>query len=254
MKARNKVIVIFLCILPVIILVTLAFYAEQFKVWNSSVPVYSNVLNKLIAEFKALFNISDTFGNDLLKSSISLFIVINPIGSITLFISMTENMNVFERKVVSKNIIITAAALLITFGLVGTQLLSLFGVEIFSFMIAGGILLFIISMELLTYGMWRFVSTVSTDIGVVPLAFPLLTGPGAITSVIISLQTYGYLCTFVAIALALVATYIILRSKDRIYHILGRRGLIVITRVLAIFLAAIAIQYVIQGIRRVLLS
>ena len=49
-------------------------------------------------------------------------------------------------------------------------------------------------------------------------------------------------------------TYIILRSKDRIYHILGRRGLIVITRVLAIFLAAIAIQYVIQGIRQVLLS
>ena len=83
MKARNKVIVTFLCIFTVAILVTLAFYAEQFKVWNSFVPVYSNVFNKLIAEFKALFNISNTFGNDLLKSSISLFIGINPIGSIT---------------------------------------------------------------------------------------------------------------------------------------------------------------------------
>jgi len=82
MKARNKVIVTFLCIFTVAILVTLAFYAEQFKVWNSFVPVYSNVFNKLIAEFKALFNISNTFGNDLLKSSISLFIVINPIGSL----------------------------------------------------------------------------------------------------------------------------------------------------------------------------
>jgi len=106
MKARNKIIVTFLCILAIIILVTLAFYAEQFKVWNSFVPVYSDVFNKLIAEFKALFNISNKFGNDLLKSSISLFIVINPIGSITLFISMTERMNVFERKVVSKNIIL----------------------------------------------------------------------------------------------------------------------------------------------------
>ena len=112
MKARNKIIVTLLCILAIIILVTLAFYAEQFKVWNSFVPVYSNVFNKLIAEFKALFNISNTFGNDLLKSSISLFIVINPIGSITLFISMTENMNVFERKVVSKNIIITARCII----------------------------------------------------------------------------------------------------------------------------------------------
>lgn len=90
-------------------------------------------------------------------------------------------------------------------------------------------------MELLTYRIWRFVSPVSTDIRVVPLAFPLITGPGAITSVVISLQTYGYLCTFAAIALALVATYIILRSKDIIYHILRRRGLIVITRVLAFF-------------------
>ncbi|HEY7080145.1 MAG TPA: MarC family protein [Nitrososphaeraceae archaeon] len=99
MKGRNKIIVTFLCILPVAILVTLAFYAQQFKSWNSFVTVlYSSIFIKLIAEFKTLFNTSSTFGNDLLKSSISLFIVINPIGSITLFISMTQNMNVFEEK------------------------------------------------------------------------------------------------------------------------------------------------------------
>jgi multiple antibiotic resistance protein len=163
-------------------------------------------------------------------------------------------MDASERRVVSTNIIFTAAALLVAFGIAGTQLLSLFGIEISSFMIAGGILLLIISIELLTRGMWRYGDFTSTDVGVVPLAFPLLTGPGAITSVIISLQTYGLLITFLSIALVLIATYAILRSKDKIFRILGSRGLIVITRVLAIFLAAIAIQYVIEGSKQILFS
>ena len=206
--------------------------------------------------FSRTFNVSDPFTSDLLKSSLSLFVVINPIGSIALFISMTARMdlNASERKVVSKNIMITTAALLVAFGIAGTQLLSLFGIEIFSFMITGGILLFIISIELLTRGMWRYGDFTSTDIGVVPFAFPLLTGPGAITSVIISLQTYGWLVTLISIAFALLATYTILRSEDKIFRVLGRRGLIVITRVLAIFLAAIAIQFVIQGSNQILLS
>lgn len=221
---------------------------------DSIVLLHNSIIEKAIADLAMTFNISETFSNDLLKSSVSLFVVINPIGSIALLISMTKRMGLSERKVVSKNIIITAAALLFAFGVAGTQLLSLFGIEIFSFMIAGGILLFIISMELLTHGMWRYGDFTSTDVGVVPLAFPLLTGPGAITSVIISLQTYGLLVTLLSIALVLVATYVILRSEDKIFRILGRRGLIVITRVLAIFLAAIAIQYVIQGSRQILLS
>jgi hypothetical protein len=195
MKLMNKVIIVIAFILLIIILVTLTFYyTGLFVKERSSYILPSNkVIDKSIADlvtaFNTTFNISEAFNNDLLKSSVSLFVVINPIGSIALLISMTARMDASERRVVSKNIIITAAALLIAFGVAGTQLLSLFGIEIFSFMIAGGILLFIISMELLTHGMWRYGDFTSTDVGVVPLAFPLLTGPGAITSVIISLQT-----------------------------------------------------------------
>jgi multiple antibiotic resistance protein len=251
---KNKVIIIGLVVL-LLILVTIALhYAGLFIEGNRFVLLRNSVVDKSIADLAKRINISETFSNDLLKSSVSLFVVINPIGSIALLISMTERMGSSEKKVVSKNIIITAAALLFAFGVVGTQLLSLFGIEIFSFMIAGGILLFIISMELLTRGMWRYGDFTSTDVGVVPLAFPLLTGPGAITSVIISLQTYGLLITVLSIAIVLLTTYVILRSEDKIFRILGRRGLIVITRVLAIFLAAIAIQYVIQGSMQILLS
>ncbi len=257
MKLRYKIaITILVILLSIAISVTIILHYTRIFVEerNSYVLVNESIIEKSITDLASTFNISEAFSNDLLRSSISLFVVINPIGSITLLISMTSRLNVSERKVVSKNIIVTAAALLIAFGVAGTQLLSLFGIEIFSFMIAGGILLFIISIELLTRGMWRYGDFTSTDVGVVPLAFPLLTGPGAITSVIISLQTYGWLVTLISIALALLATYAILRSEDKIFRVLGRRGLIVITRVLAIFLAAIAIQYVIQGANRILLS
>src|ERR687885_442334 len=99
---------------------------------------------------------------------------------------LTEKMGKNERKAVSKIAIITAAGLLIAFAVAGTQILTLFGITISSFMVAGGILLFIVSIELLTYGAWRFSGGTRTDTGesgVVPLAFPLLAGPGAITSV-----------------------------------------------------------------------
>jgi multiple antibiotic resistance protein len=238
--------------------VTFIFYnSEFFEEMGNNILLNKRAVDEsidgLATVFNRIFRISETFINDLLKSSLSLFVVINPVGSIALLISMTARMDTSERKVVSKNIMITAAGLLIAFGAAGIQLLSLFGIELFSFMIAGGILLFFISIELLTHGTWRYGDFTSTDVGVVPLAFPLLTGPGAITSVIISLQSYGLSVTLLSIALVLLATYAILRSEDKIFRVLGRRGLIVITRVLAIFLAAIAIQYVIEGSRQILL-
>lgn len=258
MILTNKAIIIISLILLIIILVTFIFYySEFFEEMGNNILLNKRAVNEsidgLATVFNSIFKISETFINDLLKSSLSLFVVINPVGSIALLISMTARMDTSERKVVSKNIMITAAGLLIAFGAAGIQLLSLFGIELFSFMIAGGVLLFFISIELLTHGTWRYGDFTSTDVGVVPLAFPLLTGPGAITSVIISLQSYGLSVTLLSIALVLLATYAILRSEDKIFRVLGRRGLIVITRVLAIFLAAIAIQYVIEGSRQILL-
>ncbi|UVS68793.1 hypothetical protein NWT39_12910 [Nitrososphaera viennensis] len=82
-----------------------------------------------------------------------------------------------------------------------------------------------------------------------PLAFPLLAGPGAITAVIISLETMGLVTTVLSIVLAIAATYVTLRYSDRIYRILGRRGSLIVTRVFAVFVAAIAVQYVVEGVK-----
>lgn len=196
------------------------------------------------------------FVDNLIKSTIGLFVVIDPVGSVPLFIALTRMMEKHERKAVSKIAIITAAALLIVFAVAGTQILAIFGITIFSFMVAGGVLLFMVSIELMTHGVWRFGGEVVGkgvsnpalgESGVVPLAFPLLAGPGAITSVIISFQTAGLIVTMLSIVIVISATYIVLLLVNPIYRLLGRRGSMIITRVFAVFIAAIAVQYIVQG-------
>ena len=208
---------------------------------------------------------------DLLTSTIALFVVMDPIGVIPLYVSLTRNMSNNERKVISSNAVITTGILLLVFAIAGTTILSIFGVTIFSFMIAGGILLFIVAVELLTRGEWTFgnPSTISDpgrksrhagdnldpdtesahrgESGVVPLAFPLLAGPGAITSVMISYQSNGLLISVLSIAIVIGLTFMILRIAESINRLLGQRGSMIITRVFAVIVAAIAVQYIIEG-------
>jgi len=198
-----------------------------------------------------LFSFLNIFGDDLLRATISLFAVINPIGTIPLFASITQKMQKNERDRVLKTTVITAGALLMIFAVAGTQILSIFGITISSFMIAGGILLFVVSIELLTHGGWRFGGTVSDESGVVPLAFPLLAGPGAITTVILSFQMSGLMVTILSIAIVIGITYVVFFLTGTIYRILGRRGSLIITRIFAVLVAAIAVQYVVDGLKTI---
>ena len=189
-----------------------------------------------------------TFLTDLIRSTIALFVVIDPVGNVPVFIALTQKMERTERASVTKTAIITAAGLLFVFAVAGTQILSIFGITISSFMVAGGILLFIVSIELLTHGEWRFASAgTQGESGVVPLAFPLLAGPGAITAVIISFQTAGLIVTALSIMIVIGVTYFVLRYTDRIYRLIGRRGSIIVTRVFAVLIAAIAVQFIVDG-------
>jgi multiple antibiotic resistance protein len=192
------------------------------------------------------------FGIEVAKAAIALFVVIDPIGIVPLFASYTERMQTQDRRSVSKTATITAGVLLFVFAIAGTQIFAILGIDIFSFMIAGGILLFIVSIELLTHGAWRFGGDTSTGgSGVVPFAFPLLAGPGAITSVIISYQTSGIMVTVLSIAIVIAITYLILLLAAPIYRLLGKRGSMVITRVFAIIVAAFAVQYIVEGVRQI---
>jgi multiple antibiotic resistance protein len=215
--------------------------------------MYDELLISIFQTLNDLIKVPTMFQTDIITSIIALFVVIDPIGNIPLFIAFTKKLEKAEHKTVSKTAILTAAALLLLFGVAGTQILQLFGITIFSFMIAGGTLLFIIAIELLTYGEWRFAGSVKEEVGVVPIAFPLLAGPGSITAVIISYQTSGFLITFSSIIIVMAITYVILRMVNPIYKVLGNRGSMIVSRVFAVIIAAIAVEYIVKGIKNLFL-
>lgn len=264
LESKSRVALYVILIFSVILSIALAIYYNQMIVSEENLA-YDSLYGRFISPIRQFIDlaytkfmsssvISDTFTDDLLKSVISLFVVVNPIGQVPLFIALTQKMEKQNKKLVSKNAIITTAVLLTVFAVAGIQLLSIFGISIFSFMIAGGVLLFIISIEFLTHGEWRHSgSSISGDSGIVPLAFPLLAGPGAITTVIISLQAYGWLVSIISIVFVVLVTYLVLQLQNPISKILGRRGSIITTRVFAIFLAAIAVQYIVEGLRQLFL-
>jgi len=184
---------------------------------------------------------------DLAKAVITLFIIVDPLGNIPIFISLTKGMTIEHRQKAFRTAIFTGFILLISFALVGQQIFMLFGISLYSFMIAGGILLLIISIRILVRGEWEEESNPPESIGVVPIGFPLLVGPGAITTTILNLQASGVIVTVIAVLIVFAVAQIILRLIDPIYRFLGNSGSLVISRLMALLIAAIAIQYILDG-------
>lgn len=184
----------------------------------------------------------------ILKATLALFIVLDPLGNVPLFISLTEKMKKGKRKRTFQTATLISLILLLTFALLGQQILFLFGISLFAFMIAGGVLLLLISMKTLIINEKK--TDVTEEVGAVPIATPLLVGPGAITTTIVLLQSYGILTTLISVMINFLVITLLLRSMDRIYKFLGRIGALVMARIMAIFLAAIAINLIIEGIQK----
>ena len=197
-----------------------------------------------------LLFIPEDFVQHALRSTISLLVILNPVGIVPMYIALTQKMESTKRTELSKTVIIASTALLFAFAIAGTLIFTVFGITVYSFMVAGGVLLFIVAIEVLTGGGWRFVgSGVSEETGVVPLAFPLLAGPGAITAVIISFELSGLIVTALSIAIAIGTAYVILKHAERLHRVLGKRGSLIVTRVFAVLIAAIAIEYIVDGVK-----
>ena len=187
------------------------------------------------------------FISELTRAFIALFIIVDPFGNIPIFVGLTENINDAQRKKTYNTAILVGFALLLVFAFTGQGILSLFGLSIYSFEVAGGILLLIIAIRILISGFHE--STESPEsLGAVPIAIPLLVGPGAITTTIFNLQAYGIIITISAVVVVLALTWVILRFINDFYKILGKTGSIVIARVMALLIAAIAVQYILTGV------
>jgi multiple antibiotic resistance protein len=185
---------------------------------------------------------------NLAKAIIVLFIIVDPFGDIPIFISLTEDMTKEQRRKVFNIASLVGFILLLVFAFTGQEIFTIFGVSIYSFEVAGGILLLIIAIRILISGSLHEETSTPESIGAVPIAMPLLVGPGAITTTIFNLQDFGIPITVAAVSVVLFLTWIILRYMDGIYHFLGKTGSLVIARVLALLIAAIAVQYILTGI------
>jgi multiple antibiotic resistance protein len=185
---------------------------------------------------------------DIVKAVLVLFIIVDPFGNVPIFMGLTEKFSEAERRKVFNTATFVAIVLLLVFAFTGQEIFSLFDISIDSFEVAGGLLLLIISMRILVSGSLYESTEPMESLGAVPLAMPLLVGPGAITTTILSLQAYGTLVTIVAVLIVLFLTWVILRYVNSIYRVLGKTGSVVIARVMSLLLAAIAVQFILIGI------
>ncbi len=188
------------------------------------------------------------FISDLVKAIIALFIIVDPLGNIPIFIGLTENVPDAQKKKVFNTAILVGVILLLIFAFTGQEILTIFGLSIYSFEVAGGILLLIIAIRILISGTRESTETSPESLGAVPIAIPLLVGPGAITTTIFNLQAFGTEIAIIAVLIVLSLTWVILRFINSIYKFLGKTGSLVIARVMALLIAAIAVQYILTGL------
>jgi multiple antibiotic resistance protein len=188
---------------------------------------------------------------DLTKAIIALFIVVDPLGDIPIFAALTDNLTKIQKRKAFNTASIIGLVLLLVFSLLGQQIFQIFGISLYGFEVAGGILLFLIAIRILlsdnTHKNAGSNESPET-VGAVPIATPLLVGPGAITATILNLQLYGVIVAVVAAVVVVLITWLILQTTGSIYRMLGKTGSLVIARVMALLIAAIAMQYILSGI------
>lgn len=194
--------------------------------------------------------------------TVSVFAIVDPLGTLPFFVALTEGFDEANRTVIRDRAVIVLGAILALFALFGRFLFAAFGFTLAAFEIAGGILLFLVAYDMLQgeVGRTKLSATDQAEalarrdeLSIVPLGIPLLAGPGAISTVMIYEGTAGTdlvlnLATFVAIGITTGATWFVLRYGPRIFRYLGRVGVMAVTRVMGLLLAAVAIQFVVNGI------
>ena len=192
------------------------------------------------------------------KTFIFYFIVIDPIGSTPIFLVVTDHLDIKEKIKTAMHGTFIATLILLFFGLLGNSILAYLKISFPAFTIAGGIILFIIALEMLfdKRHQRREESTnfTSDKLSIFPLATPLLAGPAAITSVIVSVTATGNNFTNQAIGMfalitATLVTFIILFIAAKSEKIINKRIISVFSRIVAIILAGLSIQYILDGIK-----
>lgn len=185
--------------------------------------------------------------------------IIDPIGMIPLTVTSTSQCALPKRARIVDQAVLVAAAVMFVMGLIGPAVLNYLGITLPAFGIAGGILLFLIAIDMLFARQTRATSDEEREAqagenpAVFPLAIPMIAGPGTLATVMLLVnEAHGdamrYVTVFLAYMVTLAITWLFMRGAARYMHRLGTTGIHVVTRVLGIILAALAVQFVVNGL------
>ena len=197
---------------------------------------------------------------ELIAAFTALFVVIDPIGMAPLFIAMTPGLSAKERRGIALRACSVAVGILIVFALFGEQLLGFIGISMPAFQIAGGVLLFLTALDMLferRQARRKDASDESTaivhDPSVFPLAIPLIAGPGAIATIILlagqSEGVAGFGATIGVMLAVVLLVFILFNIANPIERLLGKTGINVVTRLLGMLLAALSVQFILDGLQ-----
>jgi len=198
----------------------------------------------------------------LIKFFVVFFVVVEPISLVPLFAGLTEGASQRYKQLMAGKAVLIALAICVLFALVGARFLDIMGITLSSFRIAGGTLLFLISLEMVFA---RTSGTRSTtpereeaktreDISVFPLAFPFIAGPGALATILLEagevsgkpLLFSGFLAV---VALVLIVCWVLMLATPKLMKVVGVTGANVMSRLSGVILAALAVQFISDGIR-----
>lgn len=186
-----------------------------------------------------------------LLTFIPLFVAIDAVGILPIYISLVEGISDKEKKHIARQSVITAFLVAISFLFLGNFVFSLLGIGLADFMIAGGILLLIISISEILRVKERQL-TMSETLGVVPIGTPLLAGPATLTTLIILSGNYGYPIVIFSLSANLLIAWIMLDKAQIIIKIMGLHGIKAFAKVMALLLSAIAVSLIKKGFIKIM--
>jgi multiple antibiotic resistance protein len=202
--------------------------------------------------------------NELLRFALitlgSVLFIVDPIAVIPTYLVITQDESAAERQRTARRACIAMVLLLTAFAATGTALFSVLGITLAAFRTAGGLILWFVALDML-HGERRTQEgrdevaegRAKDDVALTPLAIPMLAGPGAISTVIVvSGQARGAgqtIAVYIAIVLTGLASYVALRIGEPLLRRIGKTGIRVVTRIMGLILAALAVQFVLSGVK-----
>ena len=197
--------------------------------------------------------------DELLRAIVGIFVIVDPIGSVGIFLAVTNGFSKIKKEKAARFAGITVAAVLVVAALMGQAILDLFGIRLAAFSVAGGILFLILAVEMIRgEGVSQFhkLNERSEQLpaaAIVPLGVPLMAGPGAISTVILaspgSANWFETAILISSIAVLGLVTWLCFSYAQHIGKLIGDIGIQLISRIMGLILAALAVEYVVKGVQ-----